>query len=414
MGVLDFMRREKRSIENPTFPVSSENFLSYFGMGGAGVSASGVTVNIENALGVPSVWAACNFIPSTFAGLPLNLYRRTGDGRKKIGGKLSEILHDAVNDDGVSSFQWRKHMLEQVLTGGRAFTFIERNQAGAVVNLWPLDPNGMTIKRENMRKVYEYRDGSSKSRYEAMEIIDIPFMLKADGVGHRGPIMANRDTIGLAIAATNYGSKFFQNGGVPPFAITGNFLSPKALKAAADDLHEAVRKAAKEERQALTLPAGLEIKAIGSDPEKAQLVELKRFIIEEIARIYSIPPTFLQDLTHGTFSNTEQQDLHFVKHTMKRWVEQFEQELNLKIFGRGKNTKFAELNMDGLLRGDFKTRMEGYAQAIQNAVLKPNEARRMENREDDPEGNVLLVQGATVPLGSQPLPAEPTGDDQDG
>ena len=135
-----------------------------------------------------------------------------------------------MNDDGVSSFQWRKHMLEQVLTGGRAFTFIERNQAGAVVNLWPLDPNGMTIKRENMRKVYEYRDGSSKSRYEAMEIIDIPFMLKADGVGHRGPIMANRDTIGLAIAATNYGSKFFQNGGVPPFAITGNFLSPKALK----------------------------------------------------------------------------------------------------------------------------------------------------------------------------------------
>jgi HK97 family phage portal protein len=239
-------------------------------------------------------------------------------------------------------------------------------------------------------------------------------MLRPDRIGHRSPLTTNRDVIGLAIAATQYGSKFFQGGGVPPFAVTGNFQSAGALSRAADDLAEAVRKAAKEKRQALTLPNGLEIKPIGADPEKSQLVELKRFIIEEVARIYSIPPTFLQDLTHGTFSNTEQQDLHFVKHTIKRWAEQFEQELNLKLFGRRSSTQYAELNMDGLLRGDFKTRMDGYAQGIQNGILTPNEARRQENRPSMNNGDVLLIQGATVPLGSQPVnqpPAEPNGEE---
>jgi len=121
----------------------------------------------------------------------------------------------------------------------------------------------------------------------------------------------------------------------------------------------------------------------------------------------------LQDLSNGTYSNSEQQDLHFVKHTLKRWIEQIEQELNLKLFGRGNNSRFVEFNVDGLLRGDFKTRMEGYAIGIQNALLKPNEARRAENRPDDSEGDELLIQGATVPLGSQPQnqPQPPLGDD---
>jgi HK97 family phage portal protein len=109
----------------------------------------------------------------------------------------------------------------------------------------------------------------------------------------------------------------------------------------------------------------------------------------------------LQDLSHGTFSNTEQQDLHFVKHTIKRWVEQFEQELNLKLFGWNSHSRYVEFNLDGLLRGDFKTRMDGYAQGIQNALITPNEARRRENMPDQPNGDNLLIQGATVPLGSQ-------------
>jgi HK97 family phage portal protein len=131
-----------------------------------------------------------------------------------------------------------------------------------------------------------------------------------------------------------------------------------------------------------------------------QLLELQRFSIEQIARIYSLPPVFLQDLTHGTFSNTEQQDLHFVKHTVKRWVEQFEQEMNLKFFGRGSDF-YVEFNVDGLLRGDLKSRMEAYAVSIQNAIRTPDEIRAIENLPAK-GANDLLIQGATVPLGSQP------------
>jgi HK97 family phage portal protein len=109
---------------------------------------------------------------------------------------------------------------------------------------------------------------------------------------------------------------------------------------------------------------------------------------------------FLQDLTHGTFSNTEQQDLQFVKHTMKRWIEQVEQEMNLKFFPRGSEF-YVEFNVDGLLRGDFKTRMEAHATSIQNGIRTPNEVRTVENLPKRDEGGNLMIQSATVPMGTQ-------------
>lgn len=401
---------ERASVEDPRVPISSAAIIDFLGAAG-GTSASGVNVTIEKAMGIPAIWAAVNFISGTMAGLPLHLYQKTEGGREKVESALATILHDSWNDE-TSSFDARKYSFEQVFTGGRSLTFIERNAAGRIINLWPLNTEQVKIEMRGGRKVYRYKEkGRKEIVYLANEIIDIPFSLHADMITSRSPILSNKDTIGLGIAATNYGSKLFQNGGVPPFMITGNFESGAALKRASDDLQSAIRTAAKEQRLALSLPTGHEIKSIGIDPEKSQLVELKRFLIEEYARIYSLPPTFLQDLSHGTFSNTEQQDLHFVKHTIKRWVEQVEQEMNLKLFGKLTNEFYVEFNLDGLLRGDFKTRMEGYAQGIQNGVLTPNEARRQENRPDMNEGNKLMIQGATVPLGSQPTaPAESNGD----
>jgi HK97 family phage portal protein len=186
------------------------------------------------------------------------------------------------------------------------------------------------------------------------------------------------------------------------------------LERSSADMEAAVQNAAKQRKLALSIPTGHEIKSIGADPEKSQLVLLQRFVIEQIARIYSLPPVFLQDLTHGTFTNTEQQDLHFVKHTLKRWVEQFEQELNLKLFGRGNGKQYVELNVDGLLRGDFKTRMEGYARAITTGQLAPDEAREMENRPKmGGAAGKLHMQGAMLPIDKlgQVKPAVKSGTD---
>jgi HK97 family phage portal protein len=403
---LEIRKAETRATPIPNeagVPVSASNFLKLFGLD-AMASASGIVVTEAEALKVPAIWAAVNFLAGTIAGLPMHVYKRGNSGHEQVKGGLATLLHDAVNPE-MSSFEWRKYIFERAFTGGRAFTFIERNDTGKVVALWPLDPSAVTVHRKGWAREYHYSASGRKSVYAANEIIDLPFMLKADGINHRGPIATGRDVIALAIAATRFGSKFFENGGVPPFAITGPFQSGAAMGRAGDDLAAAVRKTSKEQRMALVLPNGMEIKPLGADAEKSQLVQLKRFCIEEIARIYQMPPVFLQDLTHGTYSNTEQQDLHLVKHTLKRWVEQFEQEINLKLFGPMNNRQFVELNMDGMLRGDFPSRMQGYAMAIQNGLNTPNELRRKENYPDDPNGNSLLIQGATVPLGSQPMAA---------
>lgn len=398
MSLFDrFRRAEKRNLENPTAPVSANDFLQIMGWGDL-YASSGVTVNVDTALGVPAVWAAVNFIAGTIAGLPLHVYRKSPDGgREKVNGELSMILHDSINED-MSSFEWRKYSIEQVLTGGRAITYIEKNGAGQIVNLYPLDPTKVRVERLiDGRKIYRV----NARVYDSSEVIDLPFMLKSNMTDARGPISQNKDAIGMAIAASRYGSKAFQSGGIPPAVLQGPFGSGAAASRASEDVAATTLKLAKEGRPIMALPLGHELKTIGLSPENMQLLELQRFSIEQIARIYSLPPVFLQDLTHGTFSNTEQQDLHFVKHTVKRWVEQFEQEMNLKFFGRGSDF-YVEFNVDGLLRGDLKSRMEAYATSIQNGIRTPNEVRSIENMEAKPNGDDLMIQGATVPLGSQP------------
>ena len=408
--------REKRSIENPAMPISVDGIAEFLGLTGA-KSAAGVSVTTEKALGVPAVWAAVNFLAGTLAGLPMQVFKKTAAGREKVKNGLYDILHDAVNP-GCSSFQWRKHLFESVFTHGRALSWIERDQAGFVANIWPLDPTKVTIKRVSGQLVYSLRSGRQTKTYQADEIIDIPFMLKSDMLAARSPISQCKDAIGLAIAASNYAAKAFSKAGVPALSLQSNFKTPEGVKRAAEDVAKAIEKVNKSGGNVLTMPPGTELKPLAFNPQDMQLVEAQRFCIEQIARVYSLPPVFVQDLTHGTFSNTEQQDLQFVKHTLKRWIEQFEQELNLKIFGRQSSFApqkfYIEMNVDGLLRGDFKTRMDGLALAIMSGLLTPNEARALENRPPHADGDNLMIQGGTVPIAMQLLtpqapPAGKTG-----
>jgi len=399
MSLLSRLRRapERRaSIEDPRVPVSSDRILSFLGLGGAAASATGEVVTIDAALGVPAVWAAVNFLSRTVAALPLHVHRRTGAGRERVRGGVAELLGFAANEE-TTSFDWRKQEFDRLLTAGRSLTFIERAPDGTVLNLWPLDPTQVRVLRgADGRKRYQLK----AAVYEAREVIDLAFMLRPDGLAARSPILTNREDIGLMIAATRYGARWFHGGGVPPLVMTGAFVSGAGLRRASEDLSRAVEEAAREGRPAIAIPDGHTLSPIGADPEKSQLIALQRFGIEQVARIYGLPPVFVQDLTHGTFSNTEQQDLQLAKHVVAHWARQFESQINLKLFGRGADL-FAEFNLDGLMRGDFATRMGGYATAIQNGLLTPNEGRAAENRPALPGGDALLVQGATVPLSAQ-------------
>ena len=400
MGIFDrFIGQEARSLEDPTATNSTKDFLSVMGWGDF-AAAAGVTVNVDTAMGVPAIWAAVNFIGGTLAGLPLHVYRKTNAGRERVTEGFGATINTAVNDE-MSSFEWRKYMFEQVLTGGRSITYIERDGSGNVRNLHPVDPNGVLVERKTTSQGFPAKTYRYNQRiFKAKDIIDLTFMVKANQLDPRGPIATNKDAIGMAIAASQYGAKAFQSGGIPPAVLQGPFQSGAAASRASEDVAAATAKLAKEGRPIMALPLGHELKSVGFSPEQMQLIELQRFSIEQIARIYSLPPIFLQDLTRSTFTNSEQQDLHFVKHTLKRWIEQAEQEMNLKLFGRGSD-QYVEFNVDGLLRGDFKTRMEAHATSIQNGIRTPNEVRDLENMSARDEGNDLMIQGATVPIKNQ-------------
>lgn len=361
------------------------------------MAASDVVVTIDSALTVPAVSAAVNFIAGSLAALPLDLYRRREKGREVVSGGVATMLHDAVNDE-LTSYEWRKGLFTAKLTGGRGLTYIERSPAGTPLSLWPMDPDRTTIRRVGWSREYEYRDGLGVKTYPAADVIDLAWMMKPDGLGHRGPISMGRDVIGMAIALTQYGSRYFAGGGVPPFAVTGNFKTGAGMQRAADDLAAAVRKAAKDNRQALVLPENHDIKSLGVDPAKGQMIDAQRFVIEQIARLYSLPPLFVQDLTHGTYSNSDQQDRHVVKHTLLHHAKQFEQELNLKLFGARRRSQYVELNLDGIMRGEFLARMQGWAQAVQHGLVKPSEVRDAENWPEAEGADRLFMQAQMLPI----------------
>lgn len=396
-----FSRTETRanSLEDPTVPINSQSILEI--LGGGGESTAGVLVTVENALSVPAVWAAVNFLSGTIAGLPLHVYSKGKGGAKKKTGKIADLLHSAVNDE-TTSFDWRKYIFDQVFTHGRGLTYIERDERGNPVNLFPMDAKSTRCRRINGRKVYTTPAASGSERqYAATDVIDIPFMLCSDQLSHYGPISKQRDAIGLAIASAEYGARIFQNGGIPPLVIEGPFQTDKAMARASADLVRAMVAANKAGRPAIALPAGHTAKTLGLDPGKMQLVEVQRWCLEQVARIYSIPPNFLQDLVaNGGKSDSEQQDIHLAKHTVKRWIEQAEQEMNLKLFGRNSST-YCEFSLDGLQRGDFASRMAGTAQAVSVGTLTPNEARQRENLPAIEGGDKAYIQGAMMPLANQ-------------
>lgn len=368
------------------------NFLQVVGLSDITLPA----VTIDSALTVPAVWAAVSFLSRTLAALPLHAYRKEDGKGVRIEGGLETLIHEAPNK-GWTSFKLRQHFWQQVFTGGRGLLYIERSGTN-IVSLWPMDPTRVQIRRSPLGETTYNLDGTS---YLESEVIDIAFMLKADGLCHYGPIKQGAETIQKALAMTKYGSKFFAGGGVPPLALVGPMpAGPEAMKRAMADVNRSIEVAKESDKPLFPIPPGYDLKAVGFDPDKGQMTDALRFQVEDIARLFNLPPVFLQDLTHGTFSNTEQQDLHLVKHLIAQWAESLEQEMNLKLFGQRNGGRYVEHNLDGLLRGDFKTRADAVAALVNAAVYKPNEGRKYMGQEEDsnPAADKLYIQGATVPL----------------
>lgn len=384
---------ESRSLENPT--VSLTDAAAWASLFGSNQSFSGESVSVDSALGIPAVWASVDVIASTIAALPIALYRKGQNGeRERVSDSdpLQSILNDQVNDDFLTSSEFRRWLIVQYLTCGRALAWVERNKAGRVTNLWPLDLDTIDIRISGHRRRYHERGG--RRIWEASEVIDLIWLPGSAPGSHRDPIALHANTFGLAISADRYASRAFRNG-VAPLKLKGApGMSPEALARASQSIAQAVLNGG----NVLPLPDGMDLAPIGFDPAAMQLLDLKRDLTIQIARVFRLPPTLIQSLEHGTFSNTEQLALQFVKSTIQPIVEQLEEEFLAKLFGRANRSNFVKFNLGGLERGDLKSRFDAFRTAIHGGFMTPNEVRAIEDRPPLEGGDKLLIQGATIPL----------------
>lgn len=383
---------EQRSIEDPQYSLteSPEELLRLLGV--ADTQNALPIVSIEAAMAVPAVFSIVSFLSRTLASLPLPTFE-SGENGEKVDDSISQLLSFAPNS-GETSYGWRRWHWQQVFTGGRGLSWIERAGTKPVA-IWPMDPALTTIRRVNGEKIYTH----SGRNYPARDVIDTPYMLKRDGIGSYSPIAKINKAISLAIAMEGFAGSFFLGGGIPPLSLEGPLPSgADAFRRASADIQRAIDYAKKSNSNIFGMPPGHVLKAVGIDPSKGQMVEARAFQIIEISRGWQMPPVFVQDLSKGTFSNTEQQDLWLSKHLIMQWAKAFEDELTLKLYGWQNPARRVRHNLDGLQRGAFKDRVEAMARAILTSQMTPDEARALENRPPMPGGNQLYVQQATVPL----------------
>ena len=356
-----------------------------------------------------AVYSCVRILAEAIAGLPLHLYTYKDDGGKEkaIGHPLYLLLHDEPNPE-MSSFVFRETLMTHLLLWGNAYAQIIRNGKGEVVALYPLMPNRMTVDRDSSGQLfytYQMNNTDAPTMKAGTVILKPSDVLHIPGLGFDGlvgysPIAMAKNAIGLAIATEEYGAKFFANGATP-----GGLLEYPGTVKDPDRVRESWNKGFSGSQNAgkvAILEEGMKYTPISIAPEQAQFLETRKFQINEIARIFRVPPHMVGDLEKSSFSNIEQQSLEFVKYTLDPWVVRWEQSLSRALFTpEEKKRYFFKFNVEGLLRGDYQSRMNGYATARQNGWMSANDIRELENLDRIPAedgGDLYLINGNMLPL----------------
>ena len=372
-----------------------------------GSSASGKSVNERSAMQITAVYSCVRILSEAIASLPLHLYKYTDTGTAKATDHLLYfLLHDEPNPE-MTSFVFRETLMTHLLLWGNAYAQIIRNGKGEVLALYPLMPDRMNVDRDESGEiVYEYMvsqedapiNSGSTVKLSPSEVLHIPG-LGFDGTIGYSPIAMAKNAIGLAIATEEYGSKFFANGATP----SGILEFPGTVKEP-ERVRESWNKGfgGENKHKVAILEQGMKYTPISISPNEAQFLETRKFQIDEIARIFRVPPHMIGDLEKSSFSNIEQQSLEFVKYTLDPWVVRWEQSIKRTLLlPDEKGSYFAKFNVDGLLRGDYQSRMNGYATARQNGWMSANDIRSLEQQDlipDEEGGNLYLINGNMLPL----------------
>jgi HK97 family phage portal protein len=365
-----------------------------------GSTTSGKTVNERTALQTTAVYACVRILAETIASLPLHIYRHTDCGKEKaLEHPLYYLLHNEPNSE-MTSFVFRETLMSHLLLWGNAYAQIIRDGRGQILSLYPLLPDKMTVDRVASGEIiYQYRTDRGVYLLRREEVLHVPG-LGFDGLIGYSPIAMAKNAIGMAIATEEYGASFFANGANPGGVLEhpGVVKDPKRVR----ESWNAVYQGSSNAHRVVVLEEGMKFQSIGIPPEQAQFLETRKFQINEIARIFRVPPHMLADLEKSSFSNIEQQSLEFVKYTLDPWVIRWEMAIQKALLlPSEKKQYFVKFNLDGLLRGDYQSRMSGYATGRQNGWLSSNDIRELENMNPIPPelgGDLYLINGNLTKL----------------
>ena len=395
-----------RSRDKPQDRTAGSGYAFYFGG-----TTSGKAVTERSAMQMTAVYSCVRILAEAVAGLPLHLYRYKEDGGKEkaLDHPLYLLLYDEPNPE-MSSFVFRETLMTHLLLWGNAYAQIIRNGKGEVIALYPLMPNRMVVDRDiHGQLYYQYTRSTEEAPTMKGVTVNLPpsDVLHIPGLGFDGlvgysPIAMAKNAIGMAIACEEYGAKFFANGAAPGGVLEhpGTIKDPQRVR----ESWQSTFGGSGNSNKIAVLEEGMKYTPIGISPEQAQFLETRKFQINEIARIFRIPPHMVGDLEKSSFSNIEQQSLEFVKYTLEPWLVRWEQSIQRTLFSpEEKKRYFAKFNVEGLLRGDYASRMNGYATARQNGWMSANDIRELENMDRIPAeegGDLYLINGNMLPLGN--------------
>ena len=375
-----------------------------------GRADSGERVDEKSAMQIATVYACVRLLAETVAGLPLHLYRTKDGGSAKeraMDHPLYKLLYRQPNPE-MTSFSFREVMMTHLLLWGNCYAQIIRDGKNGVLGLYPLLPENMEIDRDDKGQIFyiyhAYTDekpgeNNKDIYFRRDEIFHVP------GLGFNGlvgfsPIAMMKNALGTTLAVEKYGSSFFKNGAQPSGVLEhpGVLKDPSKIR----ENWSAVYGGANNAHKVAVLEEGMQYKAISLPPEDSQFLSTRQFGVNEICRIFRVPPHMVQDLEHATFSNIEHQSIDFVVHTLTPWLVRFEQAIVKDLLMEEEQDEyFPKFNVDGLLRGDYQSRMQGYATGISNGFLSPNDVHRLENWDLIPAekgGNDYYLNGGYVKL----------------
>jgi len=371
-------------------------------LGSGGGTKSGVKVDEEIALTFSAVWACVRILSETIASLPLGVFKRTNDGRELLlAHPVYHLLHNEPNQF-MTSFMFRETIMAFVVLWGNGYAKIQYKGDARIESLDILHPNGVTpFIASDGKLYYEVRHSDRTEILKDYEMLHIPG-LSFDGIKGKAPLDVYKEAVGLGKAAEGFGAEFFGNGANTDVVLSyPSKLSDKGKKNLGDSFDKKYRDGSK---KTMVLEEGIKVERVTIPPEQAQFLQTRKFQVNEIARIFRVPPHMIADLEKSTNNNIEHQGIDFVTHTMRPWVKRFEQEYDRKLFYESeKYNTFTKHNLDALLRGDAEARSKIMIAKFTTGSITSNEIRAADGLNAVDGGDQRYVMGNMMPIDDKGL-----------